>query len=348
MSPIGRASLVAALLLAGCGRGGDEGQVVIDALSQPRGLSVNETTLCIAEAGAIGPDGPARQRSGQLEADTGRILCVPLAGGEAVVMMESLPFVYYPDAAVTSGATDVISDGDDLYILVGESYGELSRSVVGFDGNESRVLVDLLDFAQAQTPPNGGVRSNPYSFVVAPDGEGFYIADAASGTVLWGDLEGRVETFATVPGHEVLTGITWGPDGDLYVASFGQLPHPHGSGAVVAVDAEGTHRVVVDGLTMVIDVGFDAAGGLLILEYSAPPTDPSGTDAYRDDTGRLTYVPPDGVSSTRRVLLDDLNRPTALAVRSGDVFISVSGGERAHAEGSVQRYALAALLKEGR
>ena len=214
---------------------------VIADISQPRGMSADESSVCVAEAGAIGADGPERQQPGQLEANTGRVVCAPFDGGEPVVEIDGLPFVYYPEAAVTSGASDVIRDGEQLYALIGESYGELSRSVVAVEPSGPRQVADLLAFAEASNGAQGGTRSNPYSFVLAPDRASFFISDAATGTVLRTDLDGVVETFAVVPGHEVLTGISWGPDGDLYVGSFGQLPHPAGSGSVVALDETGAH-----------------------------------------------------------------------------------------------------------
>ena len=82
-----------------------------------------------------------------------------------------------------------------------------------------------------------------------------------------------------------------GPRRGSVRASFGQLPHPPGSGAVVAIGADGLHRAVVEGLTMPIDVAFDGAGGMFVLEYANPPDEPTGVDAYRDGTGRLLYLP---------------------------------------------------------
>ena len=334
---------IATLLLVGCSGESVDTEVAIGSLSQPRGVTIHESELCVAEAGAIGEDGPAREQPGQLEADTGRVLCAPIAGGEPVAVLEGLPFVYYPDAAVTSGVADVIRD-DDTYALVGESYGDLSRSIVEIGGSGPRVVADLLAFAEERGPVDGEVRSNPWSFVFAENRDGFYVAEAAAGTILRVDLDGTIETHSTVPGHEVLTGITWGPDGELYVASFGQLPHPRGSGSVVAIDSEGIHRVVVPRLTMAIDVGFDASGGMLILEYAMPPEEPTGTDAYRDDSGRLLYVEGLASPSQPRVLLDDLARPTSLAVDGETVVISVTAGEQAREDGAVLKFRISDLL----
>lgn len=332
---------LATLVAGGCGTP-PEGFVVIDSLSQPRGLSVDGSRICVAEAGAIGPDGPARRQPGQLEADTGSVMCAGSDNDETETVLDELPFVYYPDAAVTSGAADVVVDEDDVYVLVGESFGELARSIVEVGVDGAAKLVDLLGFAESRRLSGDGVKSNPYSFVLTQDRAGFFITDAATGTILRAGTDGEVELFAPVPGHEVLTGLVWGPDGDLYAASFGQLPHPTGSGAIVAVDPEGRHRVVVDELTMPIDVGFDNQGGLLILEYSNPPDDPGGTDAYRDRSGRLLYWRK--ADGSPIVLLGELERPTGLHVQGDAVWISLSEGEQALQEGRVVRYRLSDLL----
>ena len=317
---------------------------VIESLSQPRGLSIAGSTVCVAEAGAIGPEGSSRQRAGQVEAETGRVVCASLADGGVVPVLEDLPFVYYPEAAVTSGAADVIMDGDDIHVLVGESFGGLSRMIVSVTEDGVLEVADLLTFAEANATAGGGLRSNPFSFVMTADGTGFFVADAATGTVLLVGRNGVVQTFSAVPGHEVLTGTAMGPDGDLYVASFGQLPHPQGTGSVVAIDFNGDHRVVVDDLTMVIDVGFAPSGDLLILEYATASADPGGTDAYRDDSGRLLHVPSLPADSSPRVLLEDLNRPTALTVSDDAIFISISAGELAPGLGSVVSYELDDLI----
>jgi len=336
---------VLVLLVVSCGGDGAEVETVIDDLSQPRGIAVGGSTICVAEAGALEPDGPTRERPGQLEADTGRVLCVA-DDGEPDVLLDELPFVYYPDAAVTSGVADVLLDGDRSYALVGESYGPLARQVLSFDAEGRRTVADLLAFAETSRAGDGATLSNPYSFVLQPDRSGFFVSDAATGTVLDVGLDGTVATFAPVPGHAVLTGMAWGPDGDLHVASFGQLPHPLGSGAVVAIDDAGTSRVVVDEVTMAIDVAFDEAGGMFILEYANPPDEPTGVDAYRDGTGRLLYLPSVPSDDSPTVLLDDLNRPTALAVNGDDVLISLASGVQAPGAGSLARYSLVRLLED--
>jgi len=341
-------SLAVVALTIGCAPTTVSSQIVVDDLSQPRGLAIDDSKLCVAEAGKIGVDGVDADHQGQLVASTGRVVCALLDGEDQVTAVDGLPFVYYPDAGVTSGVSDVVISGDTTYVLVGEAYGDFARSIVLVDDDGPQVVADLLEYSESLAVLDGGVRSNPYSFVIDPSGNSFYVTEAALGKVLRVGLDGAVEPFASVNGHEVLTGISWGPDGLLYVASFGQLPHPSGTGMVVAIDGAGNHEVVVDGLSMVIDVAVDSTGALFVLEYSTPPPEPTGIDAYRDNAGRLSYVPSLSDTEDLSVLINDLNRPTGLVVDNGQVLISVTGGELASGQGKVVRYEVSELLEKGR
>ncbi len=331
--------------LTACGPDGDGAATVIADLSQPRGISVDGGSVCVAEAGAVSDPDAIEGRSDEIRAETGRIICRSTLDEDDKVVLDGLPFVYYPTAAVTSGATDVIHHDDALYALIGEAVGPLARSIVAIDTTGVRQVADLLTFAERTAGASGGtVGSNPYSFVLAPDGSAFFVADAATGSVLRVAADGEVSTFAAVAGHEVLTGMTWGPDGRLYVASFGQLPHPDGSGSIVAVDMTGAHEIVADDLTMPIDVGFDSDGGMFVLEYSSPEREPTGSDAYRDRTGRLSYFRGPNRAAEPVELVEGLARPTALAITDSDVLISLAVAEQGHGEGSVVRFALADLM----
>ena len=117
-----------------------------------------------------------------------------------------------------------------------------------------------------------------------------------------------------------LTGLAFGSDGRLYFADFSALPHAPGSGAIWAADSAGKLMPAVTALTMPIDVGFDNAGALYVLEFSdgRRPAQP-----YAAGLGRLLRIERDGA---RTVVLDRLNYPTAMAFsRAGDLYIAVNG-----------------------
>jgi hypothetical protein len=74
------------------------------------------------------------------------------------------------------------------------------------------------------------------------------------------ELDGDIEVFSDVAGHEVLTGIACGPDGLVYMASFSEPPHAEGDGAVRRIYPDGSSAVAADNLTTPIDLAFDTLG----------------------------------------------------------------------------------------
>ena len=119
-------------------------------------------------------------------------------------------------------------------------------------------------------------------------------------------LDGQISLLAELPQMPPLTGLAFGPDGRLYFADFSALPHAPGSGAIWAADRSGKLMPAAAGLTMPIDVGFDGAGAMYVLEFSdgRRPGQP-----YAAGLGRLLRIEHDGA---RTVVLDRLNYPTAM------------------------------------
>jgi sugar lactone lactonase YvrE len=164
----------------------------------------------------------------------------------------------------------------------------------------------------------------------APDGSALYVSDGASGRVLRVTLDGHIRVFAELPNMPPLTGLAFGPDGKLYVTMFSTLPHTPGSGEIWSLDSDGKPSIAVRGLTMPIDVGFDAVGTMYVLEFSdgRQPNHP-----YAADNGRLLRIEPDG---SAMVVLDRLNYPTAMVFsHSGDLYIAVSGAFATAGQGAI-------------
>jgi hypothetical protein len=108
------------------------------------------------------------------------------------------------------------------------------------------------------------------------------------------------------------------------------LPLAPGNGAVYVIEGEGSLTTVVTGLTLPIDVGFDLAGAMYILEFGD-----GGTPAqpYTPASGRLLRLP---TSGRPVVILDQLNYPTAMAFSpGGDLYIALNGAFSDPATGTI-------------
>ena len=322
-------ALVTSLVAGACGGGEAEHLQIIDGLNEPRGLWLKaDGTLCVAEAGRLAEgqvveEGPAANR-----ANTGSVSCVDPEGRRRRII-DRLPYVLYNVTGAATGPADLAEMAGDLYLLTGESEGILARKILRLtgSGNPPEVVADFLAFAQAAEPgffDEVDVFSNPYSMIPDPEQRRFLVSDGATGQVLAAGLDGRIQVFSEVEGHEVLTGIVRGPDGAPYVTSFSQLPHSTGDGALLRLRPDGTFDVAVDGLTTPIDVAFDGQGRLYVLEF----IDGTQTERpYQGKTGRLLrFAPTSDGWQDRQVLIDRLPFPTALLIDGDDrIYVSIRG-----------------------
>jgi sugar lactone lactonase YvrE len=303
-------------------------------LNQPRGMAFDEAgDLLVAEAGTR-----ATPAGGS---PFGRVVRID-PRSKLSVAADRLPFTYLPQYGDVGVADVAIVDGT-LYLLTGEGRDALARSVLRVLPDRSvQPVASLLNFAAAGLPRDligsGIVAANPSAMVASPDGSALYVADGASGRVIHVTLDGGIRLFAELPGMPPLTGLAFGPDGRLYFANFSVLPHSPGSGAIWAADSAGALAVAAEGLTMPIDVGFDAAGSMYVLEFSdgRRPSQP-----YAAGLGRLLRIERDGA---RTVVLDRLNYPTSMAFsRAGDLYIAVNGAWSAPGHGAILKIACLAL-----
>ena len=195
-----------------------------------------------------------------------------------------------------------------------------------------------LDHALLEVSAKGEIRIisndfwNPYAFTVA--GDSIYVIDAARNSVEQlsyetgarktlftfarlkasaSDLQALSPTeFAGEEGYEfdaVPTGVA-DREHRLYVSLFGGFPFVAGSGRIVSLpmDAATEARIEVDDLNAPVDVGFDSAGHIFVLEHGL--FDQAG--GWIEDSGRLLRIDP--ASGERRTLLDRLDRPVSLLV----------------------------------
>lgn len=186
---------------------------------------------------------------------------------------------------------------------------------------------------------------NPYDF--EPAGDVIYVVDAGRNAVMRLRRDGAVEELFAFPRLEhdgsalndlsptefaagesyaldaVPTGIALGGD-RLYVALFGGFPFVDGGGAVVSLDPAGGEpaaRLELRGLAAPVDLEFDPAGRLLVLEHGR--FDLAG--GFRPGSGRLLRVDPD--TGERVALAGGLDRPaTVLARTDGSMVVTQMDG----------------------
>ncbi len=335
--------LVLLSVASACASANSDYEVVLDGLNEPRGLWIlSDGTLCAAEAGRLAEGQVVREGPTSNPAYTGSVSCVDTAGVRERII-DQLPHVFYNVTGVTTGPADVAEMDGDLYLLTGEGQGRLARNLLRITDPTTppEVVADFLAFAIETAQPDFfeeiDIISNPFAMIPDPANRRLLVTDGATGRVLAAGLDGDIQVFSDVIGHEVLTGIARGPDGLVYVASFSQLPHGTGDGAVLRLYPDGAFEVAADNLTTPIDLAFDTVGRLYVLEF-IDGTETS--DPYRGKTGRLIRLEPQGDGwTTGRVLVQDMPFPTALLIDAEDrVYISVHGAFSSPNSGLVLRF----------
>jgi sugar lactone lactonase YvrE len=258
--------------------------------------------------------------------------------------LESILAPFSAFSANTSGETyvfglsGVASSAGTLYVLLGVGaflqnpiYAENHLVSIAPDGAITQ-LFSLAGFEAEHDPDGAGIDSNATGLAYAEDGS-LWVTDAAGN---WAALlipsheagepmdVAAVVVFPSVDGEDAVpTGIAVGPDGNAYVALFRCQQPTDGKGGIARIHPDGEYEIVVEGLSNPIDVGFDAAGRMYVLEFA--------TD-YAPGTGRLLVVREHGRVAT---VLDGLTFPTSLAIsEQGTVYITEIASPAGGAAGS--------------
>jgi hypothetical protein len=330
-------------MINACGAGDSQYRVVLEGLNEPRGMWILANgTLCVAEAGSLADGQEIREGPTANRSNTGSVSCVDTSGDQTRVA-EGFPYVFYNVTGVTTGPADVVEMDGELFLLTGEGEGEFARSLlrIAESGSSPEQVADFLSFAEETAEPDmfdeTTIFSNPFAMLADPGNSRMFVTDGATGHVLAVSLDGEIGVFSEVDGHEVLTGISRGPDGAPYVTSFSQLPHTKGDGSVLRVYSDGSIDVAAKDLTAPIDLAFDSMGRLYVLEFIG---DQESIDPYRGKTGRLVRLNPLGDRWTdMHVLVDHIPFPTALLIDSSDrIYISVHGAFSASGSGLISRF----------
>ncbi|MGE3910987.1 MAG: ScyD/ScyE family protein [Chloroflexota bacterium] len=299
-------------------------------LVNPRGIAFGpDGALYIAEAGNGGAEPPANGHRRMMIGHSSRVSRVTLEG-EQTTVLDNLPSLLVGDDEL--GAADVAFIDQTLYVLT--AAGGLDTGDPDFDNvvlsvplsEEPPVATRFFNLTEynlanpsltrQQDPVHTQVLGGMPFGLAALDGV-LYATDGNQEHVTRIMPDGTARRILEYPmSNRVLTGITAGPDGMLYVAEFGPIPHKKDSSKVTRLSPEGIAGVVTDRLVDAIDVAFDAAGRMYILEFAGP-------GIRVPESGRVLRV---GEAGALTVIVDKLNFPSSFTFGpDGRLYIAVSG-----------------------
>ncbi|HET9017601.1 MAG TPA: ScyD/ScyE family protein [Thermomicrobiaceae bacterium] len=315
-------------------------QVYAGGFINPKQLAFTpDGTLYVAESGQ--PGGvtvplPANFGGKGPIGTNGRISRVPPGGGPRQDVATGLPNIGLYGGAEMLGASGLaVLDGRLYEVAAGHMTVSPKLSRVSPSGALT-TIADVGAFNDRHPPPsdNGDAvpLGNPFGMVAA-DGK-LYITDGNYDRVLEATLDGGLRVLTTFPLDPTTTGLTVGPDGNLYVCQFGQAPYPPGSGHIDRVTLDGTVTPgAVKNLTTPIGVAFAPDGTMYVLQYAAQFS--PQLLRYIPFGGEVLRVNADGTTSP---VVTNLVFPTAMAFGpDGALYVTNYGNDSNLGQGQVLR-----------
>ena len=339
------AALVSACTLAPLTLAASAWQVVATGLDNPRGLDFAPNgALYIAEAGR-GGNGPTvtggdggmlrfglsgsitRLFKGEQERIVTGLPSLADAQGGQAIGPSAISFGHLGNAAVTIGLAQDPSVRDGTLGAQAAALGTLWQ--LNLKG-KMEFIADLAAFEARVDPDGHGPDSNPNGALNGGGGS-VYATDAGGNSLLQISGNGSISVvavfpnrivpspfppFADMPMQAVPTNVVRGPDGALYVSQLTGFPFPQGGARVYRVVPGTPPQVYVGGFTNIIDLEFDSAGNLYVLEI-----DTNGLLAP-NVTGRLARVGPGG-QNTVTIASEGLVMPGGMTIGpDGAIYVS--------------------------
>ena len=291
-------------------------RIIAEGLYYPAGMALLPNGgLLIAEAGGHG------------ERSAGISLLTP--DGELGRLISGIPSTFSRDNLISAPAVALTPDGATILIgLAGSQFYSLPSATASRLPDEPFTPRDLT---RRQAERGNVFLLHPFD--IAFDGLGApVVTDAAGNGLVAENADGSLRylwRFGALDNPQnaggrleaLPTGLARHEDA-FYVTLFGGCPHVANSGELVALDADGRQRTVVDGLNMPVDVALDAEGALWLLEFaSTAPRDSCFADLDQQEAGgRLSRISPQGALDT---VADDLRFPTAvLPMLDGGLYVT--------------------------
>ena len=310
--------VIAVLLLSNFPQRSSESRT-IEGLASPRGLSpLGDGSLLIAEGGA------------------GRILLVDRRGN-VTVLQDNLPHTQHGPEGVHVGVSAAIKLETSIYFIVGEARAKGFREVYEVVPGSIPIPLTGQD-PLGVNPPNP--LTNPYDLLPAATG-GLLISDSGANAVWHVSPTGKISLYAEIEPISVIsdegqtqiqavpTGLAFGPDGAVYVATLTGFPFPVGGSSVIKLqdnnndgDAldDGESIVYADGFTAATDVAFESSGSMLVTEYSQNMQ--GLAEIGFEESGRYGGRLVRWHDGNLTVIASGLVSPTAVAVMSGRIYVS--------------------------
>lgn len=303
-------------------------EVLASGLAQPRQIAFDtDGTLFIAEAGVAGDAMlPIDVENAIAAGLSSQISQVDSEGVQSVALPGLPSFATRPGNTGYRGGQGILVTDDAYWIAFGEGpvalYGlPFLRNVVKFDRETWRIeeVIDTGSAAlAAQQPEPEAINSDPTDLALSADGT-LYIADAGCNCLWsWTEADGLQEFhFWDAEDNPVPTGVSIGPEGDIYVSFLSGFPFEPESARVERWSADGELVMAFGGLTLVTDVLVDGDGRIFAVEFASG----LGDRGFNADSGRVIEI---DYENGINVLLDGLRQPYGLAqAPDGSLVVSV-------------------------
>ncbi|YAF94689.1 MAG: ScyD/ScyE family protein [Nodularia sp. CChRGM 3473] len=224
--------------------------------------------------------------------------------------------------------------------------------VPDFATNSWTSIADIANYELVNNPDGDDLNSNPLKILL--DGNQLVTVDSAANSLLRVNTDGSdLQAIAVLPTQTLIdpvfppsltssnepeqvptqtekppsqltiqsvpTGVAKGLDGAYYISEYTGFPFPEAGAKIYRVGDEGIPTIYAEGFTQLMDLEFDYAGNLYVLQYA----NESGWKGNQD--GSLIKIAPDG---TRTTILsgNGLESPTALTIGlDGTVYIANRG-----------------------
>lgn len=321
------------------------GTVVVDGLNGPQGvLAANDGSVWVIDSGLGGEEEVPAIDPNTFEVitatfgSTARVIRVtPDGQAQTVTTMPSI----FVGSDITGGARLAILNGE-MYATNGIWDGLASDEALPDTAAVLRVLqgevletAPLWELEKEDNPDGFVLQSHPYGMTAGPDGF-LYVADAGANTLVRVDVAEKsaevVVVFDGVPGplpnpnrgdalesDPVPTGLTFGPDGTLYVSFLPGFPFLPGAAKIVTVDVDtGDVEDFATGLTMLTDLRTGPDEALYAVQLGIF-TDEGPTP----NSGAVLRIGPDG---SAQEIISNLPFPTSVDFNAdGDAYVTING-----------------------